>query len=199
VGNIDEVTPAFFSYPGPYYYNGRFSNGPVYVEALATGLGLPPIVHSQAGGKNFAYGGAKTFGTDGLEGIYIRDIDEQVTEFLDTPAADPDALFVVFAGSNDLVDGQTNMSIPVNNLAADIGRLIADGARNFLVPNLPPLGHTARRTCLPRSIRERNNSTLRSARCSTAWKRAILHYRSTASTWPRCSARHWPIRARSAW
>lgn len=144
VGNIDQVTPSFFKFPGPFYYDGRFSNGPVYVEALATGLGLPPIVHSQSGGSNFAYGGAKTFGTGGLEGIYIRDIDEQVTEFLATPAADPNALFVVYAGSNDLVGGETDMSIPVNSLAEDIGRLVADGARKFLVPNLPLLGHTPR-------------------------------------------------------
>ena len=36
------------------------------------------------------------------------------------------------------------MSIPVNSLAEDVGRLIADGARNLLIPNLPLLGHMPR-------------------------------------------------------
>src|SRR4051812_18671090 len=37
---------------------GRFSNGPVWVEALARGLNLP-LRPSQAGGTNFAVGGAR--------------------------------------------------------------------------------------------------------------------------------------------
>ena len=40
---------SFGIYPGPYYWNNRFSNGPAYVESLDTGLGLPPIVRSTAG------------------------------------------------------------------------------------------------------------------------------------------------------
>ena len=142
VGNIAQAS--FDAYPGPYYYNDRFSNGPVYAEALSIGLDLGPTVRSTAGGDNFAYGGAKTSGTGGFEGLFIRDIDEQVDQFLATRTADPNALFVVFAGSNDLVGGQTNVSIPINSLAEDIGRLITVGARNFLVPNLPLLGYTPR-------------------------------------------------------
>ena len=144
VGNIDQASPSFFKFPGPYYYEGRFSNGPVYVEALATGLGLPAITHSGAGGDDFAYGGAQTAGTGGLEGLFIRDIDEQVSQFLSTRTVDPAALFLVFAGSNDLVGGETNVNVPVNQLASDIGRLVSAGARQFLIPNLPPLGFTPR-------------------------------------------------------
>jgi phospholipase/lecithinase/hemolysin len=116
----------------------------VFVEALSAGLGLGSTVHSTAGGNNFAYGGAQTSGTTGLEGFFIRDIDEQVDQFLATRTVDPGALFLVYAGANDLVSGQTNASVPVNNLAEDIGRLVAAGARNLLVPNLPRLGHTPR-------------------------------------------------------
>ena len=54
VGNTRSAT--FGIYPGQYYFNGRFSNGPVYTEALAVGLGLPPIVRSRSGGNNFAHG-----------------------------------------------------------------------------------------------------------------------------------------------
>jgi phospholipase/lecithinase/hemolysin len=157
VGNIAQATGGI--YPGQYYYNNRFSNGPVYAEALAIGLELPTTVRSTAGGDNFAYGGAKTSGTGGLEGLFIRDIDEQVDQYLATRTTDPGALFVVFAGSNDLVGGQANISVPINNLADDIGRLIADGARNFLVPNLPLLGHTPRYNGNPSTLATYNTRT----------------------------------------
>ena len=138
IGNIASATLDI--YPGPYYFSDRFSNGPVYVEALAAGLGLPAPLRSTAGGSIFAYGGAQTSGTGGFNGLFIRDVDEQVDQFLTSRTVDPDALFVVFAGSNDLVGGQANVNIPVNNLLEDISRLIAAGAQQFLVPNLPLLG-----------------------------------------------------------
>ena len=142
VGNVAQAS--FGIYPGPYYWNNRFSNGPVYVESLDTGLGLPPIVRSTAGGSNFAYGGAQTSGTGGLQGLFIKDIDEQVDQFVATRTADPNALYLVSAGANDIINGQTNVSIPVNNLSQDLGRLVAAGARQFLVSNLPLLGYTPR-------------------------------------------------------
>ena len=126
VGNIANATGG--AYPGPYYTSNRFSNGPVYVEALATGLGLPAITRSTASGNDFAYGGAKTSGTGGLEGLFIRDVDEQVDTFLASRTANASSLYVFFAGSNDLVGGQANVNIPVNNLAEDMGRLVAAGA-----------------------------------------------------------------------
>src|SRR5262245_56075618 len=68
--------------PRPYYYNGRFSNGPIYVEALASGLGLPAVVRSRAGGNDFAHGGAKTSGTSLPNSLVVRDVDDQVDDFL---------------------------------------------------------------------------------------------------------------------
>jgi phospholipase/lecithinase/hemolysin len=70
VGNIQS---AIGIYPGDGYFNGRFSNGSVYAEALSMGLGLGPLVRSTNSGDNFAYGGARTAGTGGLEGFFIRD------------------------------------------------------------------------------------------------------------------------------
>jgi phospholipase/lecithinase/hemolysin len=142
VGNL--ASSSFDIFPGNYYFEDRFSNGPVWVETLAASLGLPATLRSTAGGDNFAYGGARTSGTGGIEGIAIRDIDEQVTQYLAQRTVDPSALYVVFAGSNDLVGGQTNVTIPAAQLSADLSRLISAGARNFLVPNLPLLGGTPR-------------------------------------------------------
>lgn len=155
VGNIAAASLDIF--PGPYYFNDRLSNGPVWVESLSQGLGLGPTVRSTAGGDNFAYGGAQTSGTGGFNGLFIRDIDEQVDQFLATRTADPNALFLVYAGSNDLIGGQANISIPINNLAEDIGRLVTAGARNLLVPNLPLLGHTPRFNGTPTTLATYNS------------------------------------------
>lgn len=142
VGNI--ASASFDIYPGKYYYEDRFSNGAVWVETLAASLGLPATQRSTAGGDNFAYGGAQTAGTGGIQGIAIRDVDEQVTQYLGARTADPTALYVVFAGSNDFINGQTNVATPANRLTTDLSRLITAGARNFLVPNLALLGGTPR-------------------------------------------------------
>jgi hypothetical protein len=47
--------------PDPsYYYQGRYSNGPVWVERLASNLGLPdPTASELFGGTNYAWGGAE--------------------------------------------------------------------------------------------------------------------------------------------
>ena len=143
VGNI--ASSSIGIYPGKYYYANRFSNGAVWVETLATGLGLPATKRSTlTGGNNFAYGGAQTSGTGGFEGALIRDLDEQVTQYLNQRTVDPTGLYVVFAGSNDFIGGQTNVSIPANNLLNDVARLYSAGVRNFLIPNLPLLGYTPR-------------------------------------------------------
>jgi phospholipase/lecithinase/hemolysin len=143
IGNIAQAP--FINTPGPYYWNGRFSNGPVYAESLATGLGLSTFVRSTAsGGSDFAYGGAKTTGTSFPNNLFVQDVDDQVGQYLGSPAANASTLYTIFAGANDLLDGQTNMSTPVNSLQSSINRLITAGARNFLVFNLPPLGNTPR-------------------------------------------------------
>src|SRR6476469_4809363 len=72
IGNI--AAQPFINTPGPYYWNGRFSNGPVYAETLATGLGLPPLNRSTAtGGTDYAYGGAKTTGTSFPTSLVVND------------------------------------------------------------------------------------------------------------------------------
>jgi thermolabile hemolysin len=142
VGNLQ--AEFFINTPGPYYWNGRFSNGPVYAETVMTGLALPALNHSSAGGTDYAYGGAKTTGTSFPDSLFVSDVDDQVSSYLSSFTPNASALYVVFAGANDLLQGQTNMSVPVNSLQTSINSLISKGARNFLVVNLPPLGDTPR-------------------------------------------------------
>ena len=80
-------------------------------------------------------------------------MDSQVAAFMgDDPAYDPaTALFFLWGGPNDLLIASTLMDptvLPgtvanaINNIAGHVLALYADGARNFLVPNMPDLSLT---------------------------------------------------------
>jgi phospholipase/lecithinase/hemolysin len=148
----------------PPYFRGRFSNGPVWVEGLADRLALE-VEPSLQGGTNFAFGGAET----GLEdndlferniGALIPSLRAQVhtfllSDFIGDPLAgfdnaDPEALYIVWGGPNDLrqaviqmtTEPATEAQTAVDDLVEAIRNLAEAGARSFLVPNLPNLGLT---------------------------------------------------------
>ena len=88
--------------PPPPYADGRFSNGPLWIEYLANDMGmqiLPP--------DNYAVGGATTGhfnSNNGLFGLQYPGLQDEVLSFLATTqssGADPDALYVIWAGAND--------------------------------------------------------------------------------------------------
>ncbi len=129
--------------PSPPYFDGRFSNGPVFVERLAEGLGVAAPTPSLAGGTNYAFSGALT-SLSGLSPAGTPNIGTQVGLYLtDHLTLTSDQLVVIYGGANDfLFAGQTDPSVPVMNLASSITALANAGGQNFLVPNLPPLGST---------------------------------------------------------
>lgn len=125
--------------PSPPYFQGRFSNGPVWTEYLASDLGLTPQQQT-----NYAFGGANS-GTDntlvpGLQGL--PGLQQQIDSYKATnTSADPNALYVVWAGANDYLSGSTtNPAVPVNNLSTAVNSLADYGAKNIMVLNLPDLG-----------------------------------------------------------
>lgn len=128
------------------YYNGRFSNGPVWVETLASNLGLAANPYL-LGGTNYAFGGAPT-GTP-YSGS-SPSLTTQVNSFYlpAHPVADPNALYVVWGGGNDVRQIGSGGAPPsaiansVTNVVNIITALAATGAQNFLVPNLPDIGLT---------------------------------------------------------
>jgi len=112
--------------------------------------------NSLDGGTDFAFGGATT--KDGTQErtvisnplpfaggrftITIDNLGKQVSDYLASHTPDPNALYVIWGGGNDLFDDQsmTNVSNTANRVGVLIQRLATAGARNFLVPNVPPLG-----------------------------------------------------------
>lgn len=149
-GNVYDFSSKLgFPVPPSPYFDGRFSNGPVWVESLASKLGLT-ISPSLAGGNNFAYGGAES-GTENVFdpllkpfGLTLPGLQQEVQSFvggLPNQAADPKALYTVWAGANDyLGGGQTTDTATIDNLLNAVTSLNDAGAKNILVVNLPDLG-----------------------------------------------------------
>lgn len=142
---INAADPSFPIVPSPAGYNnsGRFSNGPVYAEMFAQRLGFDPRP-SLAGGTNYAFGGARTDRVV-LPGSWS--FERQVQEFVDANGpADPEALYVVFIGSNDVEDALTApdpapaLANAIGNIGDAIQLLAAEGAQHFLIPNVPDFG-----------------------------------------------------------
>jgi phospholipase/lecithinase/hemolysin len=118
---------------------GRFSNGPVWVEWMATALGLE-LHPARTGGTNYANAGARTHGGS-------MDVLAQTAAYLShRGSADPDAFYVVFAGANDLLASPCqarNTSVvrqAAEAMGTAVGRLAEAGAVDILVPNLPDVG-----------------------------------------------------------
>ena len=129
-GALTYLAPA--ACPPDPYSECRFSNGPVWVELLADELGLSAAT-AYAGGTNYAIGGQRT---DNV-------LDQQIPGFLasNSGVADPDALYVIWAGGNDFLQndpvGTYSPLSAVSNIVDSVLSLSAAGAMDFLIPNLP--------------------------------------------------------------
>ena len=154
VGNVRNLSITPLPADSPYDPQGRASNGPIYADTLAAGLGFA-ATPSTAGGNDYAFGGART--RYQLSGPPFMGIGEQINTFTAIPGmADPNALYVVWGGANNLQDiirGKTVDALgnPIPTLSQSVGDMLAgiqslydDGARIFLVPNVPDLGLTPR-------------------------------------------------------
>jgi phospholipase/lecithinase/hemolysin len=144
VGNVYDQS--FHVAPqSPPYFGGRYSNGPLWVEDMAQQLSLSVPTYSRAGGKDYAYAGVKTgSGSTFIFPFSFPNLGSQISSYLSSNSPTATQLFTVWGGANDFIGGQTNTSIPVNNLVAHVTALANAGAKNFVVPNLPALGETPR-------------------------------------------------------
>src|SRR6266566_2001474 len=114
--------------PDTIYYQGRYSNGPLWIEYLSTQLGLaynPANNHAQSGGET----------SDALA---------QARQFT-APANSSRSLFMLWAGGNDFIHNfyqgaddafwNSLTALSVANLSNAVSVLYADGARVVVVPN----------------------------------------------------------------
>jgi outer membrane lipase/esterase len=136
--------------PSLPYASNRYSNGAVWVEYLATKLGLS-AAPSVLGGTNFSFGGART-GPAGSS--FPFSLTDQVQFFLGGVggAAPGDALYIVAGGGNNardaaqlaLIDGDPTAIIEayVNDIATILTQLSGAGARDILLVNIPNIGLT---------------------------------------------------------
>jgi phospholipase/lecithinase/hemolysin len=121
--------------PPPNYFDGRFCNGPLWVEYLSTNLGL-----AYNASNNFAVSGSTT-----------SNLQSQIAGL---PASTNlhSGLFTVWSAGNDFLDSAGlgvndpawNIVITnaVFNLTNALGMLYTNGAREIIVGNLPALGYT---------------------------------------------------------
>ncbi len=164
LGYLVPTNPLSVPYPVPPSPNGTTKytngNGPVAVEVLAANLGLSLTASlAPSGGTNFAVGGATTgtanFASDAfvVSGIPFypalanTGLQTQVADFqasLGGGPANPNALYVVWAGPNDvfLQGAAFDPLASVGNIGNAIAALYGMGARSFFVPNMPDLGKT---------------------------------------------------------
>ncbi|MFL5280835.1 MAG: SGNH/GDSL hydrolase family protein [Rhodopila sp.] len=121
---------------------GRFSNGPAWVEVLARRLNLP-LRPSQVGGTDFAVGGARLDPGSGPASLRA-----QAEHYLAGPRSSGRTLYVVYGGGNDLLAamGRADPEAVVDAAGAALRdivmNLMAHGAADLLIPNLPDIGMT---------------------------------------------------------
>src|SRR5205085_11042991 len=140
-GNIAHRTRGTvgFSYPSTNfdYSNYRFTNdfntdpasrlyhGTSHEQLAQSFLGLPVATNSLDGGANYAFGGATTedgtqertvinnptpFGGGDIS-ITVDNIGKQVNDYLASNRPDPNALYVMWGGGNDLFDDHSNTNV----------------------------------------------------------------------------------------
>jgi outer membrane lipase/esterase len=140
VGNIYAATGG--AVPGAPYYNGRFSNGPIWLDHVAGFLRVP-LTASLLGGTDYAFGGAWVTAPQPIQGGFIPSVPQQVGLYLQQHGgkADPKALYVIEGGGNDILDTTTGTpqslayQIAVGIVASE-QMLRQAGARHFVIPNL---------------------------------------------------------------
>lgn len=158
-GNVSAATLG--TLPASPYSGGRFTNGNVWVQDLSQNLGLPPVAPSLRGGTDYAYGGAET-GPTAVHAANPFDLPSQLAQFAaNVPAPSSNALYTVWAGSNDVLDIANSTEIPAQqqatvqqaatNETAVIDGLIAHGAKDLVVMGVTDLSKTPYEMARPAS------------------------------------------------
>jgi phospholipase/lecithinase/hemolysin len=146
IGNINIESKGV--YPGTPYYDGRYSNGPLWIEDLTEllGLSLAPSLTAGGKGRDYAYGGAEMT----ADQTSVPSVVTQTKTYLAAVSgkADASALYVVWAGINDLLLDWDNDPAALPNLpsayAASLLNVVTllknAGAKYILIGEVPDAG-----------------------------------------------------------
>lgn len=158
-GNV--FTASGNTFPPFPYFEGRFTNGPVWIDELAKKLKLnspTPYVNVVNGvtptdGINFAFGGATTTAANTVS-LDLFGLPQEIAAYQDfltqsQQAANPNALHILWIAPNDYLptDSQdfapfTDSEETLTNISNALQALAGLGVKNVMVPNLPSLGNT---------------------------------------------------------
>lgn len=157
--NGNDFNVSYGAYPGgPRYYLGRFSNGMVWSEYLTKHFNLNPFDKRQL--KNYAYGQALAKGPYylpvefpyGTKSYEIPDLAGEVEQYFKTFPTSIEiesSLFIIYIGTNDLLDYMPTANAPnlltnraISAIQSQLTLLQKRGAKHLLLITLPVLTHT---------------------------------------------------------
>jgi outer membrane lipase/esterase len=156
----DSLSFFIIGYNSYYYDQGRWSNGPVWVEDLARLFGVDALQRNDGSnlyGTDFAWGGATSGNgyTFVPPDFHLSNLQTQISTYITLLTtkdarmpAPSETLFTVWSGGNDVIyriqEYFFYTPVPAQTIANNVGEAITSlyqaGGRYFLVPNLPPLG-----------------------------------------------------------
>jgi phospholipase/lecithinase/hemolysin len=168
-GNVSASTFGILPLSPPYA-PGRFSNGPLWVDHVTAAYGTQ-ATPSLTGGNNFAYGATTTGGTV-PPGVTFQTLDYLARQGFD--GADPEALYIVYGGGNDVLNElgstlapETLAAAATENIQQAVTNLALAGAEYIMVPNLNDLG------LIPKSMAGGAETMQRATSLSTAFNNAL--------------------------
>ena len=126
----------------PNYYQGRFSNGPVWTDLIGGLLNKKLVMVNEAEGGATAFDHNK----DSKNPTYdvINNLNYEVQQFESKDHFKPDDLVVIWLGANDYLAYHWNTEKDANHVLdsifSKIGELSVKGTKHIMLVNLPDLG-----------------------------------------------------------